>query len=164
MSLRSTNRGRHGFTLIEAVVAMIVLALAVPIGLSMMRDAAVARVGNAQTAKAFWLASAVTEQVMADLDSTDAALGFDALADASAYLNDAPDALRTRLASVVSDAEAAGFTWDVTAGALVDATGVTSGDTDEDIYRVVTISVSWTNTMGQAQNLPLSFMAANRKP
>ncbi len=153
-----------GFTLIEAVVAMVVLAIAVPMGLAMMRDAAIVRVSSTQTSKAFWLANAVVEQVQADLDSSTTGLGFDAMSDANSYLNDAPDALRTRLASVVTDAEAYGFSWSVVAGALVDANGLTTGNTDEDIYRVVTVTVSWTNPMGQAQTFPLGVMAGNRKP
>jgi prepilin-type N-terminal cleavage/methylation domain-containing protein len=164
MSSAHRKSVHRGFTLIEAVVAIVVLAIAVPAGLALMRDAAIARMTSAKTARAFWLANAIAEQMMADIDSNDAGLGFEAMANPTSYVEDAPDALRTRLAPVVTDAVAEGFFWSITAGALVDATGASTGDPTHDLYRNVTVQVAWFDPQGQPRLIQLPFVAAERRP
>lgn len=164
LARRSQTGLTRGFTLIEAVVAMVVLAIAVPIGLAMMRDAATSRINNAKASTAYWLANAIIEQVMADLDSPTAGLGFEAFDNVNSYLNDAPDALTTRLASVTDEAEAKGYVWSMTASAAMDYTGATTGDATEDLYRRITVQVLWFDALGDPHMLQLSLMAADRTP
>ena len=57
---------RSGFTLLEAVVVVVVLALAVPAGMQMLAESGETRRQGAQTARASTLGSAVLEQVIAD--------------------------------------------------------------------------------------------------
>ena len=81
----STNAHR-GFTLIEVVIAVIVLAISVPPTLNMMDSSAAGRVDAIQTTRATLLATIVLESVMADMTSSSAGLGFEALDESVVYL------------------------------------------------------------------------------
>ena len=84
---------RRAFTLIEAIIAMVVLSIAVPATLALIHDATVARAETTTSTRAAWLGSMLIEQILADVASDDPQLGMDALADDEAYLNDADTGL-----------------------------------------------------------------------
>lgn len=64
------RRGAHGFTLIEGIVAIVVLAVAVPGLFWSIRDAQNRRVDPIQTSKARWLATERLEDIIADRHSS----------------------------------------------------------------------------------------------
>lgn len=155
---RRAARGRtcgRGVTLVEAVLAVVVLALAVPPVLSMSVEANAARVNAALTTRASVLAQAVLEEVLADVVSDNASLGFDALADAGyadtvlpARLNasDAPGAI----------AASSGLAWTLEVGDLVSATGEADSDAALNAYRLVTVRVSYRSAGGASIVMPVS--------
>lgn len=57
---------RRGFTLVEAIVAVVVLALAIPPMMVSVRDASVRRVDPLMISRARWVASERLEDVIAD--------------------------------------------------------------------------------------------------
>lgn len=70
MRARGMNIHRRGFSLIEAVVVLVVLAVAVPASMIAIRDASVRRSGAALAARARCLAVEKIEDVIADRHST----------------------------------------------------------------------------------------------
>lgn len=152
---------RHAFTLIEAVAAVVVLALLIPPTITMLSEAANARGDAIGLARGTALADAVLEHVIADVSSTDPALGFDALADADTYLDDPSDGLSARIAPLTQPYTAAGLSYSVTIGELVDQTGIASGDTAADIYRFVTVRVKIPSTTGPSLTLTNATMVTD---
>lgn len=138
----------RGFSLIEAIAAIVILALVAPISMVTLRDAAASRADAIQLNRASWLASAVMETVLADVSSADNALGFDALADLNAYRTTPATGLDARLATITDHYDSLGFEWSLDVSGLVASDGVASADEELDIYRVVTVTVSW---MGAAR-------------
>lgn len=146
---------RRGASLIEAVLVVVLLALAVPPALRLMEDVAAGRADAVNAVRAATLASGVLETVLADV-----ALGGDVLSDMNGYLQTPTTGLQARLALLAGPYEAVGLSYAVAASGLVDATGLTSGDPDRDVYRIVTVTVEFPAARGGRIAAPMSVMAA----
>ena len=155
---------RRGFTLIEAVIAIVVLSLAVPSTMAMIRDATVARAENALTIRAQWIATAVSEQILADAASDDPSLGMSGFADSNAYLNNPGSGLYERLAHLDSDYARFGIEYEVEIRPLTAANGTPSADADENIYRQIEVRVTWQGATGEDRTMPLSFIVTDLTP
>lgn len=155
---------RRGFTLIEAVIAIVVLAIAVPATTAMIRDATVARSDSAQTARALWLGNAICEQILADAASNDPSLGMEAFADQNAYTNAPGTGLRDRLETLLSDYEAFGIDFELSIGPLVTVSGTSSGDPERDVYRSIEVRILWRNASSGQASMPLSLIVTDLTP
>ena len=67
---RRLNHTRRGFTLIEAIIAIVVLSIAVPPMLWSIRASHVQRVSPMKASQARWLATEKLEDIIADRHST----------------------------------------------------------------------------------------------
>lgn len=155
---------RRGFTLIEAVIAIVVLAIAVPATTAMIRDATVARADSAQTSRALWLGNAICEQILADAASSDPSLGMEAFADQNAYTAAPETGLRDRLDTLLSDYVAFGIDFELSIGPLVTVSGSASGDPERDVYRSVEVRIRWHNASGDPLSMPLSLLVTDLTP
>ncbi len=132
---------RRGATLIEAIIAVVVLGIAVPPTLSMLMQASAVRADAVAATRATLYAQAVMEQVLADVCSPDDVLGFDAFADDVAYRS----GLETRLAPVSEAYAHFGMSHDLSIGPLTDHAGVSTNDPSLDVYRRVVVSIRFTD-------------------
>jgi len=157
-------RRRRAFTLVEAVAATAVVAIAAPTLFLTLTDSARASAAAAQATRAVTLAETVLAHVLADAGSADASLGFAALADAAGY----EAALRTRTDPIFGTYYAGrGLTWSLTIEPVT--TSESSGDWTAAVdlsattpqYRRVTVTVSWTDPGGQARTLDLAVIVAD---
>lgn len=155
---------RNAFTLIESIIALVILAAMIPTSALMLADSARRRVDAAHANRASWLASGVIEQILADVNSPSASLGMSALANASTYLNTPSTGLVARLETVTSLYADRGLSYAVTIGGLVSDSGSATGDSAQDVYRLVTVTVSWTDTSGTARSLALSSLVCDLTP
>lgn len=155
---------RRGFTLIEAIAAIIILALTAPVTLSVLSDAAASRIDALNTTRATWYAGAVIEHILADVSSGSPGLGFDALADADHYLNDPGAGLEARLGKLVAPYADLGMSHEVVIGAPVAADGVATGDADLDLYRYVTVTIHWTSARHGAKALDVGVLVGEVAP
>jgi prepilin-type N-terminal cleavage/methylation domain-containing protein len=155
---------KRGFTLIEAVIAIVVLAIAVPATTAMIRDATVARADSAQTARALWLGNAICEQMLADAASDDPALGMEAFEEQYAYVNAPDTGLRDRLETLLSDYEPFGMDFALSIGPLVAVSGIASGDPERDVYRSVELRILWRSATGDQNSMPLSLIVTDLTP
>jgi hypothetical protein len=154
----------NGFSLIESVVIIIVLAMAVPPSLQLLDSAAASRADSINTTRATLLGMSVMEHILADVYSSDPALGFDALADSEAYLNTAGTGLVDRLASVADVYAALGISFSVEIGPLAQADGTTSGDPDLDVYREITVVISYPSATEGVLDMPISAIVSEISP
>lgn len=156
---RSGTPTRRAFTLVESLAVIIVLSIAIPPAVSMMVDSAGAQSDAVMQARATWFASALLEQVMADVNSDAPGLGFAALDDTDAYLTTATTGFNDRNAALVASYNAMGLTHDFLFGDLADATGAVTGDADQDVFRTVTAEVTWTDMSGASRTLSIGCLA-----
>lgn len=149
---------RHqGFTLIEAVLALVVLSISLPPALVLMSDGARAKADAVQVERAVWLATAVMEHIAADVASSDPALGFSSLADANTYLGTPTTGLTARLALIDTFYQGFGLTYIIAISDMVSQSGSAMGDSTVDVYRIVTVTVSWMGAHGSV-DFPVSRM------
>lgn len=148
----------RGVTLVEAVIVVLVLAIAVPASMSMISEGNESRRQSADVARAITLASGVLEQIMADSISADASLGFDALSDSAAYLSTTTTGLYDRLDPLTSVYTDAGMAYAVTIGALSDSSGTATGDSNQDLFREITVTVTFDDPDGNTLSLPVSVI------
>lgn len=149
------------FTLIEAIVTMVILSVAVPPALSMLGDAAAARRNSVAATRASWLATAVLEHILADMHSGEPGLGFEALADPNTYLNGFESGLVTRLKVMGLFYQERGVTYTVTIGGLFDRAGAVTGDPGRDVYRYVQVTATWTSTFGDPAEFTVGAMVTD---
>lgn len=160
MTKQTGSSSSRAFTLIEVVIAVLVLAIAVPPTLNLMDTAAAGRVDAINTTRATLMATSVIESIVADLSSTDPALGFEALADSDAYLNTPNTGLVARMSSALGPYTDAGFKYSVSIGTLVSEDGTVSGDADENIFRIITVRIGFTSASSSSYQLPVSIMVS----
>lgn len=151
----------RAFTLIEAVLCVVVLGLSVPPALELMQSAAAHRADGVNTGRATVLSGLVIESVLADVASGNMALGFEALADPAAYLETPDTGLYARLSTVVAPFDQVGMAYSVTISDLVSSTGLESSDEAQNIFRLVTVTVRYPSSDGSAWELPVSVMVGD---
>jgi prepilin-type N-terminal cleavage/methylation domain-containing protein len=158
--LHMKDRHRTGFSLIEVVIAVMVLAIAVPPTLNLLDAAGAGRADAINTTRATLLATSVLETVTADINSDTEGLGFEALADANAYLNTPLSGLYARLGTHIEPYSNAGLSYSVDIGSLVSADGTVSAEPSENIFRVITVRVRFTTSSTAAYDVPFSTMVS----
>jgi type II secretory pathway pseudopilin PulG len=152
------QRRKRAFTLIEAVVVIVALAVAVPPTLTWMDENVRQRADAVAIGRATVLATTVMENILADTASATAGLGINALASTAVWLDTPVTGLRARIAPVTSTYTAAGYSYDIQVGALVDSTGVVNATPAMNIYRIVTVVVTFPTATGASQSLRVSSM------
>lgn len=156
----------RGFSLVEAVICVLILAVAVPPVLELMSAAGEDRADSVNTNRATALATLVLETVIADVASRDAGLGPAVLADRGAYLNDAESGLVTRIADLTEPYTRAGLTWELEIGERTASDGAVSVDPASNRFRQVTVRISYSSSAGGADGarryvMPVSVMVAD---
>lgn len=160
---------RRGFSLIEAVMCVLLLAVAVPPVLELMGSAGEDRADTVNTNRATALASLVLETVVADVASTDPGLEPVVLSDPSEYLENAEAGLRSRLAAITEPYTRAGLSWELQIGPRVASDGVVSSDQTLNRFRLVTVRVTYASagsgSAGARQYvMPVSVMLPTGDP
>ncbi len=144
---------RRGFTLIEGVVGMLILSIAVPVSVVMMADASSARAASMQRERAVELVDVVRSEIVADMAAPSEGAGTAQLDDHDTY----EETLRTRIAPYTQPYEDAGLTWSLDVGSEVGPTGVRSLDDALNVYRGVTVSVSWRDARAGQRTLDITL-------
>lgn len=127
---------RRGFTLIEAIAAIIILTIAIPPLLFAMRDAHVQRVDPVLSSRARWLATAKLEDIIADRHST--TRGYD-------YLT---------AGNYPAEPSVSGYPNFSRSVTLTETEADLS--TPGDGFMTVTVTVGWTDGSGDARSLSVS--------
>ncbi|MBK9189258.1 MAG: prepilin-type N-terminal cleavage/methylation domain-containing protein [Phycisphaerales bacterium] len=150
---------RRGFTLIEAVIVVVVIAIAIPPTLLWFDSAVSRRADAVSTLRATTLATLVLEHIIADVNSDAAGLGYAALASPATYLDTPGTGLRARLSSATGMYQSMGLSYQVTIGAPTDYRGVVTG-TGADLFRRVTVTITIPRADGAPVAMPVSAMVA----
>ena len=150
--------GRKGFSLIEIVVLIVVLAVAVPPSSLMIDDVTRTRADNVSAVRATALATGVLEQILADVYGGDPQLGFDALADVNVYLQTPTTGLVDRMLSMTSLYVTYGIGYSVQISDLIDSSGVVSGNPSDNVFRRVTVKVTYQSLHGGTVEIPIGVM------
>lgn len=130
------NRSRRAFTLIESIMAIVVIAIMVPPTLVLIRDAHTRRASSILASRARWLASEKLEDVIADRNST--ARGWAYVINASYPVENSVNGFASFSRTTSVSETAADL---VTAG-----TG----------YKTITVTISWLDPRGGSESLSLA--------
>lgn len=149
-----TGHLRRGATLIEAVVVVLVLAIAVPPTLSWLGEAAARRADSISVVRATALANVLIEQVMSDSVSSDIGLV------PATYTDTATTGLVARMSGLSSFYSGQGFTWSLSFSGLLGPTLVATGDPTKDLYRKATVTVNYVDSSGTARALATTMVVA----
>lgn len=158
---RTSPTSQKAFTLIEAVVVVVVVAVAVPPSMMWLDEAVTRRFDAASINRATMLGSAVLETVLADSASNAAGLGFAALASPATYLDTAGTGLRARMSTVFAAYQAVGMSYNVAIGELISSSGVANADATQNVFREITVDVTYPSAAGGTQTLSLSCVVAS---
>lgn len=153
------THARRAAILLETVIAVTMLAIAVPATVSWMQSAAGDRADATNALRASIMASSIAEQVIAD--SVSSSFGMNALLDPQTYLDLPTLGLRARLAENLSIYTDAGFNYQVAIGDLVGPEGVATGDPRLDVSRILTITVFYPSSRGAPYELTLDVMVTD---
>ena len=140
---------RHGFTLIETVAAIVILALAVPPMLWAVTEAHHQRANPMLASKARWLVVEKLEDIIADRHST-GTRGWDWV-DESNYADE-------------NKGDLTGYPQFARTVAIVETQADLSTIDTDGGYKTVTVDVSWTNASGQSQSLAISTVLTEYLP
>jgi prepilin-type N-terminal cleavage/methylation domain-containing protein len=144
---RSGQRYRgssRGFTLIETIAAIVILAVAIPPMMWAVRNARVERVNPQLASRAHWLASDKLEEVIADRHSS--TRGY-------AYLVTANYAAEDPVSGSPGFTRTVAFN-ETAADLLTAGTG----------YMTVSVDVGWTDGRGEARTLSVSTVLTEYTP
>lgn len=152
---------RRGISLIEAVVCVLLLAVAVPPAVEALQSAGDHRVDSVSATRAVLLATMVLETVIADNASAEPGLGFAAFEDPQVYLNDPVTGLYARLADHAEPHARSGLGFSVEIGPLVSTSGAPSPEAHENIFRTITVRVRLPSGGGPERVMPVSVMVGD---
>lgn len=139
--MNQRKRIHPGFTLIEAIIAIVVLAVAVPPMLWSIQESQVSRVAPILVSRARWLATEKLEDIVADRHSSTRGYG---------YVIDANYPAEVAVTGMTGFSRSVAIT--ETGAALA------SGGTG---YKLVTVTVGWTDARSQARSLSLSTVVTD---
>jgi len=160
--MRCTTPSRDsGFSLIEAMAVVVMVAVAVPPMAAIARSNADASGDAARRHTATHLAAGVMEAVLADSESTDARLGFEGFARVD-YLDAPTDGLRARLSTMAEPASRFGITFDVTFSDPFTNTGDPASADATLALRMVTVRADWRTLGGAPASVVLQSAVVNR--
>ena len=145
-----TPTRRAGFTLIETIMAIVILAVAVPPMLWAVTESQRMRMNPMMASKARWLAVERIEDVIADRHST-TARGYDWIVNSNNYVVENPGDIAGYL----------GFGREVKlkeTGADLGVLVVGGG------YLIVTVEVDWVDAKGNNQTLDISTVLTDYTP
>ncbi len=151
----------RGFTLVEVVVVVVLLAIAVPPTVLWMNDASATRADAVNATRATMLATVVLETIEADVASPAPSLGFAALANSNAYLNTGTTGLRARIATWSTPYEALGMSYTVTISGLVGPSGAATGNATVDVFRTILVRVTAPSAQASAMTMDFTTMVAD---
>lgn len=135
---------RRGFTLIEAIAAIVILSVSVPAMLWAVRTAMLRRVDPIMASRARWLATERLEDVIADRHSPSRGYTY---------------VVNANYAAEASITGFPGFTRSVNiAETAVDLTSTGTG------YKTVRVSVGYTDSRGTARTLSLATVITDYTP
>lgn len=149
---------RRGFTLVEVVMVVVLLAIVVPPTLGWMSDTAATRADAVNITRATMLATIVLETVTADVSSPAPGFGFAALADGDTYLDAPTTGLHARVAAWTAPYEALGMSYVIKFSNLVGPSGAATGNAATDVFRVVMVQVSTPSASGSTMTMQFSTM------
>lgn len=140
----SSRTDGRGFTLVETITALVILAMAVPPMMFALRQATVDRIDPIRFSQARWLATERLEDIMADRHST--TRGYDYVSElhypAEPVVASTPAfARRVRIIETGPDLRTAG------AG-----------------YKTATVILSWIDSRGHAQSLEVATVLTELEP
>lgn len=158
-----TRRAHRGFSLVEAIAALVIISITAPTALVYLNDAAGTRIDAAQITRAAWLTRTILEECAADAASEDADVGFDAMRNAAAY----KARLRARVEPELEDSyDRYGLTWDLAIDAVIvtplqggHRAQIRPGQADAD-YRRIEVTVRWSDSRGKAKQLAVETVVA----
>jgi len=144
MALRPSRTGEHGFTLVETIAALVILAVAVPPMMFALRRAAVDRIDPIRFSQARWLATERLEDIIADRHS--ATRGYDYVSESHyppepAVASSPAFARSVRLVETGPDLRSAG-------------TG----------YKTAIVTLTWIDSNGHAQSLEVATVLTELQP
>lgn len=145
---------RTGFTLIETVAAIVILALAVPPMLWAVRESSTQRINPMLASRARWLATEKLEDVIADRHSTNAR-GWGYVSDLTQWATRYPDENTGTITGSPQFSRTVSF--------LETQADLTTPDTDGG-YLTITVAVTWTDSSGTAQTLSISTVLTEYVP
>lgn len=148
---------RRAFTLIEAITVVVIIALTVPPAVMFLDAASQRREDSVQAQRAATLAQGLMELVLADIASDNAALGFSALGDMTAYQT----GFATRSAPLTDLYTDMGFAYRIEATPLVSASGAATGNAQQDLFRVVTVVVTAPRANGSPIDVRFSALVGD---
>jgi prepilin-type N-terminal cleavage/methylation domain-containing protein len=145
LSVRARKRrARNGFTLVETIIAIVVLATAIPPMLWAIREAQAQRVNPMMASKARWLAQSKLEDIIADRHASTREW---------AYVVNANYATENNITDFP------GFTRSVN---IVERNyTLTAAGTG---YKVVTVTVSWTDAFSVSRSLSIATVVTDYTP
>lgn len=151
----------RGFSIIELIAVILVLAIMVPTTLSMVADASRTRLSTARATTAATFAASIAEHIIADTHSNDPTIAFPALADSDTYLNAPDTGLNHRLAWLIEHHANLGYTHTITIGPLISADTTITNDPALDIYRRITVAITWSHPTDGPQSFDLPLIVGD---
>jgi len=151
---------RRAFTLLEAVVVIVVLAVSLPPTIMWLDRSAARQADAASATRATFLATAVLECIKADASSTTPSLGFAALANQDTYLNAPAIGLNARMSTQVQPILDMGLSYQVSIGPLVNEAGVVDASAIRNLFRTVTVTVTSPSASGPDLVVDVSCVVA----
>ena len=151
---------RRGFSLIEAVLIVLMISIAVPPSIGMMTEASATRSDRVLLSTAMSYAQGLADQVMADVSAG----GLDILADQNLYLDAPGTGFWARMSWVAAPYQTRNLTAAITISERVSWQGTVSVDPGENLFRKVTVTIGVPTSDGQLLDVPVSLMLGKPNP